>query len=205
MSKQFTIKSLRDFITEDYTATIGLKKNVWTDIKPDKHPSDLADEFYELINRAYAPIGGHIKVTKPSDVFKDKSWNAWKVIDIDKDPEADVLIFGKKTKFGTKSSGVGHDGSKLAKKAYLNYKGNSFHKPGNYCEVSKKFAEIMLKKYKVPTVDIEDDVKKILGKKREITWYGAHPTDNSMPGNGWYSRKIAGNDHIKIMIGRPKV
>lgn len=206
MTKNFKLKTINEFINEEwgYTATLGLKKNKWEDIDPKQHPDELADEFYDLIKVAYAPIGGHIKVTKPSDVFKEPKWNAWKIVDVDNDPEADVVVFGQKTKFGTKSSGVGHDGGKDAKRAYLDDKGKTFKQSGNYGEVSKKFAEIMLKKYKVPTVDNEDDVRKILNRK-DIEWHGEHPTDKNMPGKGWYTRTIAGERHEKILVGKPKV
>lgn len=207
MSKKFRIKTLYEFVNENlderYTATIGLKKNKWEDIDPSEHPDELADELYDLIQLAYAPIGGHAKINKPSDVFAEPKWNAWKVIDVDADPEADVVIFGQKTKYGTKSSGVGHDGGKQAKRAYLDDKGKSFNTKGYYGEVSSKFAEIMLKKYKVPTVDDKDTVEKVINKK--VEWHGEHPTDKSMPGKGWYSRKIGGTMHAKILVGRPKV
>ena len=202
MSKKFQIKSLYEFLNEGYTATLGLKKNKWEDINPKKHPDELADELYDLIQTAYAPIGGHAKVKKPSDVFAEPKWNAWKIVDVDSDPDADVVIFGQKTKYGTKSSGVGHDGGKQAKKAYLDDKGKSFNQNGYYGEVSSKFAEIMMKKYHVPVVDDEAKVRKVLGK--DIIWHGKNPNDPSLPGKGWYSRKIGGSMHTKILVGKPK-
>ena len=127
-------------IKEDYTSSLGLKKNKWEEINPQKHPDELAREFFKLIDIAYKPIGGHIKVNSPKDVFKDPKWNYWKIVDVDDDPDADVVIFGNKGKYGIKTSGVGHDGGKQAKKAYLDDKGKEFNKKGFYGEVSKKFA-----------------------------------------------------------------
>jgi len=203
MSKIFTIKTLNEFINEVYTATLGLKKNKWEELNPSQHPDELADEFFDLIQNAYAAIGGHAKIHSPKDVFSEPRWNKWTVVDIDADPEADVLLFAQMTKFGTKSSGVGHDGTSVAKREYITAKGKAFNKSGYYGEVSQKFAEIMLKKYNVPVIDNHEDVEKILNKT--IEWFGEHPTDKSMPGNGWYKRKLGNEYHTKIMVGKPKI
>ena len=202
MPKNFQIKTLNEFVKEAYSSTLGLKKWKWAKVEPSKHP-DLADEFYDMIQTAYAPIGGHAKVQAPGDVFKDKKWNNWKVIDIDDDPDADVVLFAQDGKFGTKSSGVGHDGTRDAKKEYVDAKGKAFNQRGYYGEVSMKFGEIMLTKYKVPVVDNQEDVEKVLGKK--VEWFGKHPTDKDMPGNGWYRRKLGSEYHTKIMVGKPKI
>jgi hypothetical protein len=198
----FHIKSLKNYITEKYSASLGLKKWEWETIDPKKHP-ELQDEFFELITLAYSAIGGHSKVNSPSDVFKDKDWNFWKIIDVDADPEVDVVVFGEKSKYGIKYAGVGHDGGKDAKREYLDARGKDLKMKGYYGEVSLKFAEILLKKYKVPTVDNKEDVERVTGKS--IEWHGEHPTDKSMPGKGWYTRTIGGHPHIKIMVGRPKI
>ena len=45
----------------------------------------------------------------------------------------------------------------------------------------------------------------ILGPKRaaEATWHGAHPTDPSKKGNGWYTRTIGGKKLTKTIAGIP--
>ena len=45
----------------------------------------------------------------------------------------------------------------------------------------------------------------ILGPKRssETTWHGAHPTDPSKKGNGWYTRTIGGKKLTKTIAGIP--
>ena len=45
-------------------------------------------------------------------------------------------MFGKKTKFGIKYAGVGHDGSKEAKTEYLNQRGKDLKELGYYVELS---------------------------------------------------------------------
>jgi hypothetical protein len=198
----FNIKSLETYIQEKYSATLGLKRGKWEEINPKVH-RELQDEFFELINIAYSAIGGHSKINKPSDVFADKDWNFWKIIDVVDDPAADIVVFGKKNRYGIKYAGVGHDGSREAKREYLDARGKDLKLKGYYGEVSLKFAEILLKKYNVPTVDNKEDVERVTGKS--IEWHGEHPTDKSMPGKGWYTRTIGGHSHIKIMVGRPKV
>ena len=46
----------------------------------------------------------------------------------------------------------------------------------------------------------------ILGPKRaaETTWHGAHPTDPSKKGNGWYTRTIGGKKLTKTIAGIPR-
>jgi hypothetical protein len=73
-------------------------------------------------------------------------------------------------------------------------------KQGFYCEVSGKLAEILIDKYRVPIVEDEAEVEKVLAKP--IKWIGKL---EGKPGNGWYERPIGGYKHNKILVGRPKV
>ena len=163
-----------------------------------KYP-ELAGEFFNLIQTAYAEIGGHIKIQSPEDVFSDPDWNYWEGEDIHGTRDFDMVMFGQKTKFGVKFSGVGHDGTKDAKRAYIDARGVDLKKMGFYIEVSGKIAEILINKYNVPIVTDPDTVNKVLGKT--VQWIGSMPDAS---GDGWYSRNIAGRPHDKIMLGRPK-
>jgi hypothetical protein len=167
-----------------------------------KYP-ELANELFTLINTAYAEIGGHSKVTNPNDVFNDPDWDYWAGTDIHDSSDFDIIVFGKKTKFGIKYSGVGHDGSKEAKREYLEQRGKELKQLGYYVEVSGKIAEILMNKYKVPTVDSQKDVEKILGKP--VEWLGKNPSDSSSSGDSWYRRTLGGKPHNKIMLGKPKI
>ena len=168
-----------------------------------KHP-ELSGEFFNLIQTAYAEIGGHAKIKKPEDIFSDPDWNWWAGMDIHGTTDFDMIMFGQKTRYGVKFSGVGHDGSKEAKKAYLDARGRDLHKPGFYVEVSGKIAEILMKKYGAPVVNDPREVEKVLGKT--VDWQGANnPDDANSTGDGWYVRKIGGHPHAKILLGRPKV
>jgi hypothetical protein len=198
------IKLYEEFIAEENKSgeIYKPKRNVPTIVDPIKHP-ELADEFFNLINTAYAEIGGHIKVKSPSDVFSDKDWDFWEGIDIHGTEDFDIILFGSKTKYGIKFAGVGHDGTKDAKRKYIDERGKDLHKPGHYIEVSGKLAEILIKKYGSPSVNTQADVEKVLGKP--VEWNGQNPEDPSASGVSWYTRKIAGHDHAKIMLGQPRV
>ena len=164
---------------------------------------ELADEFFGLINTAYHEIGGHAKVKSPTDVFADPNWNFWVGTDIHGDENFDIIIFGQKTKYGVKFSGVGHDGSNQAKRTYISAQAEDLRKLGYYVEVSGKIADILISKYDCPIITSHADVERVLGKR--VEWVGENPDDKSSPGNAWYLRKIGGHDHAKIMLGRPRV
>jgi hypothetical protein len=178
------------------------KRNHPHEFDPKKHP-ELANEFFELIRTAYAEIGGHAKVKTPADVFADPDWDFWEGVDIHGNENFDIIMFGQKTRYGIKFSGVGHDGTSQAKRAYVASRGEDLHKPGFYVEVSGKIAEILIDKYNCPIVTDERDVEKVLGKN--VEWFGKHPDDRVMPGNGWYVRNLGGHAHAKILLGRPKI
>jgi hypothetical protein len=105
------IKLFENFINEKTSGElIKPKRGKITKFNHKKYP-ELAGEFFELISTAYSVIGGHAKIKSPEDVFGDPDWNYWEGLDIHGDEDFDMIMFGKKTKFGVKYSGVGHDGS----------------------------------------------------------------------------------------------
>ncbi|MCK9446471.1 hypothetical protein M0Q50_06330 [bacterium] len=167
---------------------------------PQKHP-DVTPEMFDLINTAYAEIGGHIKVKQPSDILKNVEWDYWEGTDIHGTKDFDLIMFGTKTHYGIKFSGVGHDGEKDTKKAYLEERGKDLHKLGYYIEVSGKLAEILINKYNVPIVNDEEEVRKVLPYKT-IEWVGKYEGHS---GDGWYTRDIGDEKYHKILLGRPKI
>lgn len=178
------------------------KRNKTIKFDPKKHP-ELAGEMFDLISTAYAEIGGHSKVKSPDDVFADPDWNFWEGIDIHGTQDFDLVMFGQKTRFGIKYSGVGHDGTRDAKLTYLDQRGKDLKNIGFYVEVSGKVAEILMKKYNAPVVNDKDTVCKVLGKP--VDWKGENPDDPNASGDGWYIRTIVGHPHTKILLGRPKI
>lgn len=174
-------------------------KSVQFDLKD--HP-ELANEFFDLISTAYHEIGGHAKIKKPEDILADPDWNFWEGIDIHGDANFDIIMFGQKTRYGVKFSGVGHDGTPDAKRAYVAARGKDLHQLGYYVEVSGKIAAILISKYHCPIVNNEKEVEKVLDKS--VQWLGKNTEDPTMPGDGWYIRTIGGHPHAKILLGRPK-
>jgi len=167
--------------------------------------NDLQSQLFDLIQNAYASIGGHLKFKTPSDIL-DPDLTYWKVADIDADPEIDVVTFGKDTQFGVKHTGMGHDGDKPNIKNLLRHKTNLLKSPGNYVEVSGPAYRAFVEIGGIDTVDDEELVKEILGPRRasQMIWHGPHPTDISKKGDGWYSRPIGGKMQVKIMAGIPR-
>ena len=163
---------------------------------------ELKQTLFDLIQTAYAPIGGHLKFKSPDDI-KDPDLKYWKMADIDADPEIDVVYFGKKTPFGIKHTGIGHDGEKANIKNLLIKKSAELKKSGNYVEVSKGAFDSFVGKGNVPIIDDEETVRNVLGDRRskETTWHGEHPK-GTYPGNGWYTRKIGGKQVTKTLIGK---
>ena len=155
-------------------------------------------DLFDLIDNAYKSIGGHVKFKSPSDVM-DPELEFWRAADLDDDPELDVVYFGKKTPFGTKHTGIGHDGERGNIKNLLIKKSSELKSPGNYVEVSGAAFDSFVSKGGVPTIDDEDKVRAILGSK-DIEWHGKHPK-GTKPGNGWYTRTIGGQKLTKTLAG----
>jgi hypothetical protein len=190
------------WINEGTGEIFNPKRNKPTEFDPYKHP-EIKGELFDLISTAYAEIGGHAKIKSPNDVLSDPDWNFWEGIDIHGNEDFDIVMFGQKTKFGIKFSGVGHDGSREAKREYLDLRGDDLHKLGYYIEVSGKLADILIGKYRVPVVEDRDEVEKVLGKT--VNWTGECSDNPNALGKGWYIRQLGGHPHAKILLGRPKI
>lgn len=182
-------------------------KGKWKDLKATDIPSydnknrNISDEIFELISNSYASIGGHIDFKTAKDIPADHT--EWKLIDIDKDPDPDIVQFSKKTSHGIKSTGSATDGSNSAKKKLIDKKVKDLNKSGNYGEVSGAIAHILISRHNIPFVDNKNDVEKVLRKK--IKWIGEHSSGKYPNHPGWYSRTLGGKKHLKIMVGKPKI
>lgn len=125
-----SLPTYEDWLTESTSGQIfNPRREKPVIFDPKKHP-ELSTEFFGLISTAYAEIGGHAKIKSPSDVFSDPDWNFWEGVDIHGSHDFDIVMFGQKTRYGIKFSGVGHDGTREAKRAYVNSRGEDLHKPG---------------------------------------------------------------------------
>jgi len=185
---------LKDILTE-----LTLPKKKWIRITDKKELDQLKLNLFNLIDNAYEPLGGHYDFTSPEKIMNQK-YTFWKVVDIDEDPEADAVLMGKNVRGKTKHVGLGHDGAKPSKKTALTHKSDLLKSGGHYVEVNGRPAISYMIKGNVPAIEDEATVRKLL-KGKDIIWHGEHPTDKTAPGKGWYTRKKAGHDMTKIIVG----
>jgi len=200
-----------DGLQEKKWEDFDIDKGKWRELSPSEIESsrdpvnvDVAEELFALIDNAYKDIGGNYDYKTPADLPGDADY--WAAIDIDGDPEPDALKVGKTKAFGLKSTAAGHDGSRAAIEAYKNKTGALMNTPGNYSEMSKAIAHIMLTRYDAPYVSDPEVVQAVLGPSKPIQWLGAHP-EGKYPGvDGWYTRTIKNKPgELKIMLGMPNV
>ena len=184
-----------------------IEKGEWILLdKGDERREQIKQDFYDMVDSTYAPIGGHVKIKSPNDLERYKYWV---VIDADADPEVDVGLFAKPKK-GTKMVGVGHDGTRNAKSLYKDMSaklrsGDNINGVGNWWgEVSGGIAYALLKRGGTPLED-EEKAKKLLG---DIEWHGEHPDPDApdlfKAAKGWYTKTFDdGSRHTKIIVGNP--
>lgn len=170
----------------------GFDKDKWIYLT-DEEKEEFANDIFGLISNAYKDIGGHANYDSPADVTGDERDADYMVIDLDDDPEFDAVKVSKEKAAGTKSAGMGHDGSGPAKSAAVGITSIMLKKPGYYIEVSGKLKDILVSKG-VPVITDEETIRKVL-KGKEIT----------MNDDGTYNRNLGGEMHTKTMMGNPNV
>jgi hypothetical protein len=167
-----------------------LPKDKWVDIAPNEK-AEYAKDIFDLINTAYAPIGGNLNYKSEADVLGSEADADYEVVNIDDDPEPDALISYKEKDAGKKLTALGHDGSSEAKSKSLNRMATLLKQPGYYLEVSGKLQDILLAKG-APVVKDKELVQKVLkGKELEFNE------------DGTYQRYIGGKKHTKTLLGNP--
>ena len=96
----------RKFINEKTWDDLEADKGDWIeldpqqDIKASQDPLniDLSDQLYDLINIAYAPIGGNYDYKNSGDLPGDE--DVWLAVDLDDDPEPDRPVMTINLAFG---------------------------------------------------------------------------------------------------------
>ena len=165
-------------------------KDKWVDIS-DKDKEEYANDIFNLINTAYAPIGGNVNYKSAADVLGTEADADYEVINIDDDPEIDAVSAYKKQPAGNKLAAIGHDGSPEAKSKIINHYADLLKKSGYYLEVSGKLKDILLAKG-APVVTDPEVIKKVL-KGKEV----------KMNDDGTYERYLAGEMRTKTLLGNP--
>jgi hypothetical protein len=147
-------------------AEIDVPHDKWLKVTIDDLKSDpkLVDRLYDLIQTAYKPIGGHLKIKNPQDLVNGDI-TLFHLKDLDGDKQPDEVVFSKEEKDGEKMGGMGHDGSKKAKQDSIDFMAKKLQEPGHYAEVSEALAHIILTRYPdVPLVENQEHVEKALQK-----------------------------------------
>jgi hypothetical protein len=165
-------------------------KNGWIGL-PDSAVRKYADELAALIAQAYATKGGNFEI-QTGDDLRNSDIKYWLAIDMDEDPNADATVGGKPTRYGTKLTMMGQDGSPAAKKSVITKMIELMKQRGFYAEVDPELAQ----KFGMQPIKDEEVVRKVLaGKELEFS------TDGS------YQRAIsaAGKIKTKVLIGIPKL
>ena len=165
-------------------------KDKWVYLGYDEK-GELASDIFDLINTAYAPIGGNVNYKSAADILGAEADADYEVINIDDDPEIDAVSAYKKQPAGNKLAAIGHDGSPIAKSKIINHYANLLKQKGYYLEVSGKLKDILLTKG-APVVTDPEVIKKVL-KGKEV----------KMNDDGTYERYLAGEMRTKTLLGNP--
>jgi len=161
-------------------------KNIYVNLKQ-KDLQEYEQEIFDLIDNAYASKGGNFEIQKPEDLRKT-DLDYWIAIDRDEDPDADIVLGGKKKPHGTKMTIMGRDESSETKKAAIKKMIDLMKTRGFYAEMDEDLAN----KMGLKIVKAESKIREVIDKEIEYE------------GNGVYSRKIAGKTKKKVLVGLPK-
>lgn len=146
---------------------------------------EYAPRVLELIDLAYARIGGHIGLKSVDQLLSDTGM--WKLV---RKNGIIILAVVYKENQGRKLVAVGHDGSKEAKDALKQIIAEDIKMNRMWAEVSGSMATFCLNNG-LPVVP-NTNVGELLGK--EII---------SKDGEYKYTRVIGGSPHEKIIVGYP--
>jgi hypothetical protein len=179
------ILSFENFVNEAF----GDKhpKNVYANIQR-RELQNYEDELFNLIQTAYSQKGGNLEIKKPSDI-PNSDLTYWVAADKDSDPEADILIAGKKKNHGTKITVIGQDGTSEARREAVKKIIELMKTRGFYAEMDLDLAD----KMGLKLIDNEDKIREIIQKP-----------DIKFIGKGLYIRDIAGQKKEKVLVGLPK-
>lgn len=179
-------------IFEDFTFSDLFDKNQWVELSMEDR-SKLKKEIWEIVDLAYKTLGGHVRISSPDAVVNDPDLTFWTAVDIDRDPNADVVIFSRKS-HGHKISGWGHDGSKEARKELMKQLSNLLHKKGFWIEVSGRPAELLIS---TGCKRNEYNVVKKIFPNSKINWIG----------DGIYTRTLADGETTEeeYLVGYPEI
>ena len=174
-----------------FNPDIVSKKKVWYKLDTNDILK-VSDNVIELIKTAYKGTDMGSFVNSKSDLTKSIYWNA---IDIDSNPNANAVIFGRKSPHGIKIQGIGHDGEKISKDVLINRIVKLLNTNGYWIEASGALERVLSKKG-VPFVNSEKVAQSIFPNSG-LKFLGH---------GGQYKRKVdGGKEVIETIFGKPKV
>ncbi len=152
---------LSKILTESNEESVLNRKGQWELFTSGGKALGVATNLIELIKIAYKQTTMGSFVNSKSDV--DRSFY-WEVIDVDTDPEADVCVFGRKSRGeekwqGVKIQGIGHDGERISKDKAITKLVELLKKSGFWIEASDALEHI-LRRTSV-RICTEDEVKQL--------------------------------------------
>lgn len=184
---------------DEVPSYVGVKGKPVSMKAGDSRSDALEPEIFDMISKAYEPIGGHAQLTSRADVTDE--YPEWIVADIDDDPDPDVVIVGKQSGGGTKVGASGTDGTAKAK-AFMNTLKSKVLRNGWWGEVSGAPAYIAVRKLGLKPINDQATVERLLGKK--VEWVGTIDDPKFKGIEGWYTRAIGSHKHTKIIVGDTK-
>lgn len=172
----------------DFNPDIVTTKKHWYVID-NKDILKVSDNIIDLVKTAYSTTKDGSFVNNKSDIKRSFYWNA---IDIDEYPDADAVIFGRKSPNGIKIQGIGHDGQVVAKKAVITKLIQLLNKNGYWVEASDALEHVLYKS-NVPYVENEAMANSIFPN-----------TNLKMIGDrGKYTRSESGKIIKETIFGKP--
>ena len=174
----------------NFRPDIAKKTKIWYKLD-NKEILKISNNIIDLVQTAYKTTKDGSFVNSKSDINKSQFWNA---IDIDNTEDADAVIFGRKTKFGIKIQGIGHDGEQKSKAEVLKRNAKILNINGYWVEASDAMEHIFYK-MGVPYISSEKVAQSIFPN-----------TDLKMTGKkGQYTRKLGnGKEITETIFGKPK-
>lgn len=188
----------------DVVKSVGKDKGDWLDLEKNPIKNKIEMDFparkniFDLINNAYRKALGksHVGVRSPYDVV-GKEYNYWEAIDINDDPEADAVLFGK-LRHGVKISGIGHNGEMMSKHEVIKFIVQQLNTSGYWAEASSPLADI-LKAKGAPIFTDRERIQKIFPDSSFTKWFD----------DGSYKRiidnKLRNSSAREYIFGHPKI
>lgn len=186
------MKSFSEFLHEGYDNYL----------KPDENKKSVAKEVFDMLQKAYAPIGGiHGNgFNSPDDMVQNiPFWKTYR-----KNGELKAVALYKDSGTGRKRVAIATDGTKEGKDAIKKIVKDDFTRDRAFAEISGPSLAMLAKNMDVKEIAQPISVVKKILPKDNIT---VPPDDDDEIRKHpelkpyFYQREIGGHKHTKIMVG----